>query len=232
MTDAPTSELKIGIFETEIKNRFLCSVCVNGETVTCYIPSSCRLSNFIDMKGRTVLLKPNVNSKARTAYSVYAVRCGRRFIPVTLAQVNSVVAAAINKRCFSFLGKRQHIIREHKIGNYKSDVYIVDTKTMIEVKSILSLEKEALFPSVYSERAINQLKEISSLIDAGFRACYVLVSLNCEVEKVAINRSITDYYESFLACVNKGMMFCAVSIKLDSEMKPQLYKRIELSVPS
>ena len=50
MTDAPTSELKIGIFETEIKNRFLCSVCVNGETVTCYIPSSCRLSNFIDMK--------------------------------------------------------------------------------------------------------------------------------------------------------------------------------------
>lgn len=232
MTNAPTTELKMGIFETEIKNRFLCSVCINGETITCYIPSSCRLSNFIDLRGRTVLLKPNTASQARTAYTVYAVKCGRRFIPVTLVQVNSVVAAALNKRRFSFLGKRQEIMREHRIGNYKSDLYIVDTKTLIEIKSILSLEKEALFPSIYSERAINQLKEIRSLLDAGYRACYVLVSLNSGVEKVAINRSIADYYKLFQECVNKGMVCYAASIRLDAEMRPQLYKRIGFSAPS
>lgn len=232
MTNAPTTELKMGIFETEIKNRFLCSVCIDGETITCYIPSSCRLSNFIDLRGRTVLLKPNTASQARTTYTLYAVKCGRRFIPVTLVQVNSVVAAALNKRRFSFLGKRQEIIREHRIGNYKSDLYIVDTKTLIEIKSILSLEKEALFPSIYSERAINQLKEIRSLLNAGYRACYVLVSLNSGVEKVAINRSIADYYKLFQECVNKGMICYAASIRLDAEMRPQLYKRIGFSVPA
>lgn len=232
MANTSTPKLKMGIFEAELKNRFRCSVCVDGETITCYIPSSCRLSNFIDLRGRTVLLKPNTTSQSRTAYTVYAVKCGRKFIPVTLVQVNSVMAEALNKRRFSFLGKRQEIIREHRIGNYKSDLYIVDTKTLIEIKSILSLEKEALFPSIYSERAINQLKEIRSLLDAGYCACYVLVSLNSGVEKVAINRSIADYYKLFQECVNKGMVCYAASIKLDAEMRPQLYKRIGFSVPS
>lgn len=232
MTDAPTTAFKMGIFDTEIKNRFLCSVCIEGESITCYVPSSCRLSNFIDLRGRTVLLKPNGHSQAHTAYTLYAVKFGRKFIPVTLIQANSVVAAALNKRCFSFLGKRQEVIREHKVGNYKSDLYIADTKTLIEVKSILSLEKEASFPSIYSERAINQLKEIRNLLDAGYRACYILVSLNFGVEKVSINHSITDYYNLFQECVSKGMMCYATSIKLDAEMRPRLYKRIGFCVPS
>lgn len=59
MTPNSENRLITGVFKTELKNRFLCTVCVDGVDVICYIPSSCRLSNFIDLSGKTVLLKPN-----------------------------------------------------------------------------------------------------------------------------------------------------------------------------
>ena len=58
MPDKKSMNYIYGTFQMEIKNRFLCSVNIDGKDETCYIPSSCRLSNFIDMTGRTVLLKP------------------------------------------------------------------------------------------------------------------------------------------------------------------------------
>ena len=69
-----------GKFIKETPNRFLCTVLVNNDTVECYIPSSCRLSNFLTLEGQTVILTPNNNPKARTRYSVYAVKVGRQFI--------------------------------------------------------------------------------------------------------------------------------------------------------
>lgn len=62
---------KHGIFKEELKNRFLCRVEVDGEDTLCYIPASCRLSNFIDLTGREVLVSPVLSSDARTKYSVY-----------------------------------------------------------------------------------------------------------------------------------------------------------------
>ena len=63
---------KHGIFKEELKNRFLCLVEIDGEDTLCYIPSSCRLSNFIDLTGREVLVLPVLSPDARTKYSVYA----------------------------------------------------------------------------------------------------------------------------------------------------------------
>ena len=65
---------KHGIFKEELKNRFLCRVEVDGEDTLCYIPASCRLSNFIDLTGREVLVSPVLSSDARTKYSVYEVK--------------------------------------------------------------------------------------------------------------------------------------------------------------
>lgn len=48
------SQMIYGTFKEETKNRFLCQVTIDSKDVECYIPSSCRLGNFIDMKGRTV----------------------------------------------------------------------------------------------------------------------------------------------------------------------------------
>ena len=105
-----------GTFKEESKNRFLCQVTINSKNVECYIPSSCRLGNFIDMKGRTVLLKHNQAKDARTEYAVYAVKIKNEFILLNLSQANRIIEEALPKRRFSFLGLRRQIVREKKIG--------------------------------------------------------------------------------------------------------------------
>lgn len=102
MTDLKPIDYVYGTFQNEIKNRFLCSVNIDGKDVICYIPSSCRLSNFIDMTGRTVLLRPIEASNARTPYAVYAVKYRKSFILLNLAQTNRVIEAQIQRRYFSF----------------------------------------------------------------------------------------------------------------------------------
>lgn len=218
-----------GTFRTEIKNRFLCSVSIDGKDEICYIPSSCRLSNFIDMTGRTVLLKPIETPNARTSYAVYAVKYRKSFILLNLAQANRVIETQIKRRYFSFLGVRKKVSREYKIGNYKTDLFIHDTNTLIEIKSTLSFSKESVFPTVYSERAVKQLKEISRLLDEGHHACYILVSLNPCVKEIVINSKVEDYYKAFMECVEKGMTYCAFSVRL-REQVPELYAKIKVTI--
>lgn len=219
----------LGTFRTEIKNRFLCSVNVGGKDVTCYISSSCRLSNFIDMTGRTVLLKPIETPNSRTPYAVYAVKYRKSFILLNLAQANRIIETQIQRRKFSFLGARKKVSHEYKIGRYKADLFIHDTNTLIEIKSTLAFSKESVFPTVYSERAVKQLKEISRLLDEGYHACYVLVSLNPCVKEIAINSKVEDYYKAFVECIEKGMDCCAFSIRL-REQGPELYAKIKVAI--
>lgn len=229
MADIKSIDYVYGTFQTEFKNRFLCSVDIGGEEVTCYIPSSCRLSNFIDMTGRTVLLKPIETPNARTSYAVYAVKYRKNFILLNLAQANRVIEAQIRRRYFSFLGMRKNVQHEYKIGNYKTDLFIHDTNTLIEIKSTLAFSRESTFPTVYSERAVKQLKEISRLLDEGYRACYILVSLNPSVKEIMINAEVEDYYNTFIECVEKGMTYCAFSVRL-REQTPELHSKIKVTV--
>ena len=55
-----------GIFVKELKNRFLCEVLVNGVATVCYVPSSCHLSNFLDLSNKKVLLVPTLTPGSRT----------------------------------------------------------------------------------------------------------------------------------------------------------------------
>ncbi|QAT42754.1 DNA/RNA nuclease SfsA [Aminipila luticellarii] len=229
MTESNELSFVYGVFQSEIKNRFLCIVRINDEDVTCYIPSSCRLSNFIDMNGRSVLLKPVITPNARTPYAVYAVKYRRGYILLNLAESNRVIESQIHRRLFHFLGKRKSITHEYMIGNYKADLFIHDSRTIVEIKSTLAFGESACFPTVYSERAVKQLKEISKSLDEGYRVCYILVSLNPQVKKIAINRKVDDFYRAFRECVDKGMLCSALSIQIKNQ-KPEIHSRIEITI--
>lgn len=80
-----------GIFKEELKNRFLCLVEIDGKDTLCYIPSSCRLSNFVDLVGKTVLLIPVSSKQARTEYAVFALLIGQRYILLNMSKANEVI---------------------------------------------------------------------------------------------------------------------------------------------
>lgn len=212
------AEFVYGIFKREIKNRFLCSVEIDGETVTCYVPLSCRLSNFLDMTDRSVMLTPITNPKARTRLALYAVKYGGEYVPISLANSNRAIEQQIYRRFFSFLGKRKNVTREMKIGDYKCDLFINDTKTIVEIKSLLAFEKQAVFPTVYSERAVKQLEQLSALLDQGYSVCFMMISLSATVKEISINRKIEDFYRLFTECVNKGMKFRGFSLQLNNDV--------------
>ena len=218
---------KHGIFKEELKNRFLCLVEIDGEDTLCYIPSSCRLGNFIDLTGREVLLLPVLSPDARTKYSVYALAGNHGFILLNMSKANEAVAGSISSRRFSFLGKRTLIRKEYTVGGYKSDLFIEDTKTVVEIKSILSFAKnrEVRFPSVYSQRAIDQLMKLRCLLDMGYRVSYIFVSLNPRIRQLAINETIEEYRDAYNSCIEKGMMVKGVSLKL-KDGKPIIYSSL------
>lgn len=217
-----------GTFKKEIKNRFLCSVLIDGQEELCYIPSSCRLSNFLDLTDKTVILKPTISKNTRTKYSVYAVKTQGQYVLLNLSQPNKLVRDQLHRRYFSYLGSRKKIKTEVGIDGYKTDLFIEDTMTIIEIKSILCFDRSALFPTVYSERAIDQLYKLYSLLKNGCNVCYLFMSLNPIVRDISINERMSEYMDIFHKCIQQGMHYDAFTIKLNDQYKPELKKRIEL----
>lgn len=145
MADPKSIDYVYGTFQAEIKNRFLCSVNIGGKDAVCYIPSSCRLSNFIDMTGRTVLLRPIETPNTRTAYAVYAVKYRKGFILLNLAQTNRVIEAQIRRRYFSFLGVRKRFPMNIKSGIIKQ-IYLFTIQThSLRLKVLCHFPRNLLF---------------------------------------------------------------------------------------
>ena len=134
------------------------------------------------------------------------------YVPLNLANANSVVEEHIRSRRFSFLGKRKNIQREKYIDGYKSDLYISDTDTIVEIKSILSFESKAIFPTVFSERANHQLKSLKMLLEKGHKVCYMFIAMYSGTKSISVNEQQAEYVELFSECMQKGMVVCAFSL--------------------
>ncbi len=218
-----------GNFVQEKSNRFLCEVCVDGVVAECYVQSSCRLGNFLDLRGETVLLKCHASRDSRTKYSLYALLKGNNAIPLDLTISNRVIEAEINRRLFCALGKRRSIKREVVVKGYKCDLLVEDTNTIIEVKSVLTLESSALFPTVQSARSVKQLRDLQEFLSKGYPVFYYFVSLSPTVKQIGINREDSDYYEAFKKCIDAGMRCDAFSIQMN-DGRPRILKRLVLSL--
>lgn len=217
-----------GTFLKEQKTRFLCDVLVEDKEVECYIPASCKLGRLVDLTGKEVILQPVENKKSRTDYSVYAARLGRYYVLLNLAEANRVVENQLHRRYFSFLGRRQNVYREKIIEGYKTDLYVEDTNTLIEVKTLLSFDKEGSFPSMASNRAEQQLKKISDLLDQGYKVCYIIMSLNPKVKSIYMNEAFDRYCKLFHECLDKGMECRGFSIRLRN-MVPDISGTVEIN---
>ena len=95
---------------------------------------------------------------------------------------------------------------------------------------MLSFEKSAVFPSVYSKRAVRQLEMISSLLEQGYKGCYVIVSLNSAVDEIRINRDERQFYASFCRCVDKGMNYRGYAVALKNNKAIVIKKSIQVII--
>ena len=190
----------------------------------CYVPSSCHLSNFLQLKGKRVVLVPTKGKNPRTRYALYAALYRRNYIILNTSLSNVAIEKGIHSRRFSYLGKRETVQTEHSVEGYKADIYIPDTKTIIEIKSVLSSKDNAVFPTVYSERTQNQLESIQEMLDKGYKVAFIIVSLNPYIKKITIDKS-TAFYVELTKCIEKGMEFRAYTSQLcnyEIEIKNQI----------
>ncbi len=195
-----------GIFISESKNRFLCKVLIDSETYECYIPSSSKLGNYIKLRGKRVLLTENKGLNTRTKYSIFAVKHYSKYIILNLNIVNELFEQCLNESYINDFNESSCLFREKVISGYKADLYYEATrKTIIENKSIISVAKEAFFPTVYSQRAIDQLNKLYEMLHSGYKVVYNFISLGPFVENIIINYKQIEYYEAFLKCIDSKM---------------------------
>ncbi|GHU80793.1 hypothetical protein FACS1894191_6820 [Clostridia bacterium] len=206
-------EIFEGCFISELKNRFLCEVEINGAIAECYVPSSCHLSNFLELEGKPVLLRKNSTPKSRTQYALVAMPYKQSYLLLNSSLANRAVETCIQSRRFSFIGKRASIRKEHSVEGYKADLFVPEVKTIIEIKSIISLDRAAMFPTVYSERAITQLKQLRVLLQKGYKSCYLIISLNPYVKKIKLDRH-SELFELFVECLHLGMRMKGFTCRL------------------
>ena len=205
-----------GVFVKELKNRFLCEILVNGESTVCYVPSSCHLSNFLDLTNKKVLLVPTQTPNSRTKYALFAVPFKRSYLILNTSMANAAVVNSLRKARFSYLGKRKTILNEHKVDDYKADVYIQDSRTIIEIKSIIATTNSGIFPTVYSERTIKQLKKLHELISKGYKISFIIVSLTPYLKEILIDNN-TEFYKEFVTCIKQGMIAKAYTCRLSDD---------------
>lgn len=218
---------KVGKFISESKNRFLCTVQVDGAEEVCYIASSCRLDNFIDLRGKNVILVQNTGRNSSTRYSVLGVKHKKSYILLNTSWANRAVAADIHGRRFSFLGKRPEIKNEAVVNGYRSDFYVPRTKTVIEVKSVISTSNTAKFPTVFSERTLHQLDMIESLLSEGYRASFIIISLNPYVKEIRLLEN-SECCAHLKRCCELGLILKSFACRLSVDGEPHIKKEIPI----
>lgn len=195
-----------GIFVKEIKNRFLCFVMIDDKEVKCYVPSSSRLENYINLKNKKVLLTINRGRNISTKYSVFAVKYYNKYIILNLHYANKLFEFKLSEGAYEEYSGSRPCKREIKIDGYKADLFYETTeKIIIENKAIISTKRKTTFPIANSQRGIEQLKKLEVLLKKGYKVNYNLISLSPYVKTVKVDANKSEFYEHFLRCIRNGM---------------------------
>lgn len=208
-------EIFVGFLLKELSNRFLCLVEVNGKEEICYIPCSTKLSKYFSIKKKKkVLLTLVKGNKAKTRYSLFAIKQKQYYVLVNLAYANTIILNALSSRAFSFLGKRNSPKAEFFVlPDYRADLYIEHTKTVIEIKTIIGNQETIFYPNVDSDHFIKQLKKIEYLLLSGYKVCYLFCVLTPSIKRVIINSSYREFTKLFYNCLSLGMIVKCRRIK-------------------
>ena len=201
-----------GVFCREDRYRFHCWVNIDGEEHLCYLPSNCKFEKMCSLKGRTVLLSDSFSKKSKFDYKVEAVKYRNSQMLLNLSFLNRVMEQELRRKKFSFLGERKNIVREKVIYGYKSDLYIEETNTIIEIKSVFAFSVSANYPANYSSHMLEQLEKLKDIADGKAKVVYFIVGLGPTVKKIRIDLK-SKYGELMDECRCAGVQFVAMNLQ-------------------
>ena len=146
-------------------------------------------------------------------YSVYAAQFKNSYVLVNQASANALVSNALGRKCFEAIGKSKSVIREKVIDGYRCDLYLPDSNTVLEVKTVLATGPSVEFPTIRSERRLQQLGKIEKLLDNGVGAYLVIVALNPYIREVTLSGSVC-FQTALTRCISKGMELISVGVSI------------------
>lgn len=198
-------ELVEGIYINENKRRFSCEVEIDGIIEQCYVASSSKLEQFVELKNNRVKLSKN-NDSSKFKYTLWSVESEGIEVLLNLKKVNQIVENFIRYENL-FDTNYDEILKEKVIENFKSDLILKKDNVIeiVEIKSLISTKKETLFPKAIGNRAIDQLNKLKKLLKLGYRVKYIIVALSPHIEKIIINSQYKQYNLLFKECVSLGM---------------------------
>lgn len=185
-------------FISEGKTRFICNVDYQGKSIECYVPNTCKLSKLIHLNNNDVLITKNLHETNRTQYTLFAIKVCNEYLIVNTALANKIV--------YNYLtdNKENDVLPEKMIEQYKSDFYINEKKTIIETKCIFSTEEEITIPNSLSNRAIEQLDKLQTLIQKDYTVEYYFVIFHNHLKSITIDEN-TRYGKLLIRNKKLGM---------------------------
>lgn len=223
-----------GIFIKEGSHRFEGIVNINGINSKCYIASSSKLSNFINLKNKKVLLRKNAKKSSKTKFTLFAIISNNTTILLDLNYANRLIYNYLVDNKPNFLDYLE-IKREHKFNNgYKSDITITQRNEtiIIEAKTLLTEKEFAQFPTIMIKRSYTQLLKIKELLIQGNKVYYWLVTLNPNTKTIIQNNKNLDFLELLNSCKKLGLTLMLSNILWDEKKSfsitpPQIINKIQ-----
>ena len=197
-------------FIAEDKTRFSCTISLNNKMRKCYVPSTCKLRNLLDLECSDALITNNTYQKNASPYSLFALKVKGEYVIINSGFANRVVKNIL-------MAKHQEILAEKVVKNYKCDFYLKQKNKIIEVKSIISDKATILLPNIKSQRAMMQLRQIKNLLTEGYNAEYYFVLFTPFLKKCLVD-SRSEYGALLKDCIENGMRIKICRTVLDDNL--------------
>lgn len=205
------------VFLEESGQRFLCTVLLAGREVECYVSSSSKISQYLDLRNQNILLSINKGKNLRTMYTLEALKTkGQEYVYLNFNKSNQM----FEKHLIAQGVSEQQIHREKTInGSVKVDFYL-DGQGCFEVKSLLSSTCEVDFPDSSSKRLYFQISEYIKLLTSGIKVTFVFIAMSPTLINFRWNTVRNDVKELFVKAVKLGMITQAYSVEfINGEFK-------------
>lgn len=207
-------ELEIAKLIRENKGRFLCEIEIDGVRELAHVPNSAKLSKYVKIDNKLVLVIRNASPSAKTKYQLIAVKSDEgEWIMVNLNILNKLLA--------EYYEEKGYIVqREKKLSeSYKADLVIEDEKgkkTVCEIKGVLADTKEVVFPLHSGERTVRQLlyfRKILKKQEASVK--YIFVIMNNNIKKIHFDKTNKEFIKQIRYCIKKQMQIEFFEIDFD-----------------